>query len=91
MSTTTLNRHVRPVVTEAAAHAVATAVERLGNVFSALTTVGMLPAPAVRAALQRRLEAQRVLEMARRYDASQPGFASDLRVAAYRAMDADEI
>lgn len=40
--------------------------------------------------LARRRAAQRMHALARQYDNSQPGFASDLRAAACRAMDNEQ-
>jgi len=79
---------LRPLSSEAAAAAVAArAIQRL---LDGLHIVRQALAQGGRASqdlLARRRDAQRVLAMARAYDNSQPGFASDLRCAAYRAMD----
>ena len=87
MSSTTLNSQIRPVATEAAAAAVATAVHRLLRSLAILYAAYAGSRSAAAQTLARRRDAQKVLDLARRFDRSQPGVASDLRAAAYRAMD----
>ena len=93
MSTLTVTSNARPVVSEAAAVSVAQALSRLAG--AALILRNALAAQgarvqASREVLARRRAAQQVYAMARRYDRSQPGFASDLRAAACRAMDDEQ-
>jgi hypothetical protein len=76
-----------PVMAEASVQAVARATGRLANAFAWLALASHQSSQRAQAALQRRRDAQRVMEMARQFDNSQPGFASDLRMAAMRAMD----
>lgn len=98
MTSMTYSSSIRPAATEAAAATVAQASNRLHQalhmVWSVVRSAQAGSREAQRAArsaahelLARRRDAQNVLAMARRYDASQPGFASDLRCAAFRAMD----
>ena len=78
---------VRPVTSEAAAQAVARATARLLESLSLIREALNRSSDRTREVLARRRDAQRVLRMARRFETTQPGFASDLRCAAYRAMD----
>ncbi len=94
MSTTILTSQIRPAATHAAAAAVGVAIDRLsraaGLIARLASQLGAAAAQApvlTRETLARRRDAQRVLELAGRFDATQPGFASDLRAAAWRSMD----
>lgn len=95
MSTITIRSQIRPATTEAAAATVARAYGRLSEAlallaqaFRAAQAGSRTARSATRELIARRRDAQRVYQLARRYDASQPGFASDLRCAASRALDA---
>lgn len=98
MSTITYSSQIRPATTEAAAATVAHAYTRLFQSVGLLAaafrsaqansrSLGTTVNRSAREVLARRRDAQKVLDLARRYDTSQPGFASDLRCAAFRAMD----
>lgn len=96
MSTASTLSTTRPVVTEAAAQSVDQALGRLHRAAGAVLQLFQAMAAqrhrvaAARGLLARRRAAQQVLDMARRYDRSQPSFASELRVAAYRGMDDEQ-
>lgn len=93
MTTLTVTSNARPVITEAAAQSVAQSLARLASALRIVRqAVGgqVARAHAAHQLLAQRRAAQRVYALARQYDHSQPGFASDLRAAACRAMDDEQ-
>lgn len=76
-----------PVMAEASVRSVSTAVLRLLRAAQWLASVGHQSHQQARAVLQRRRDAMAVMEMARQFENSQPGFASDLRMAAMRSIN----
>ena len=93
MNTLYVTSTIRPVVSEAAARAagrgLSRAVQGLGLLAELLTELWSGTGRQWRQArelMERRRQAQQVLDMARRYERSQPGFASDLHAAAWRAL-----
>lgn len=76
-----------PVMAEASVRSVSTAVLRTLRAMQWLASVGRHGHRHAQELLQRRRDAQAVMEMARRFEHSQPGFASDLRMAAMRAIN----